>query len=159
MNGALPASRLDPVTMTKYGPVAPDAAVNDPATLPPPTAHVGFEIRPLGDEDIAQLVSNASNPEPRTATIVPGCPEFGVRVIAGVIRKLEVFRSYHGMPVTFTECVPKVAVDNTWNFPVMVPSEIEQVGEETTPLPVITQLVSLVLKPVPVTLTHVLRGP
>jgi hypothetical protein len=64
--------------------------VNDPAILPPAAAHVGFEIKPLGDEDIVQLVSAASNPEPKTVTIAPGCPEVGFRVMAGVTKKLEV---------------------------------------------------------------------
>ena len=93
MNGAYAASRPVPVTMTVYAPVAPEATVNVPATLPPAAAHIGFEIRPLGDDDIVQLVSVVENPEPRTLTVVPGCPELGFRVIAGVTKKLEALRS------------------------------------------------------------------
>jgi hypothetical protein len=93
LNGALPASPLVPVTVTTYELVAPEATVNDPDITPPASAHTGFEIRPLGEDEIAQLVSAASNPEPKTVTIVPGCPEVGFRVIAGVTKKLEACRS------------------------------------------------------------------
>lgn len=159
LNGALPASPLVPVTVTVYEAVAPDATVNEPDITPPANAHTGPEIRPLGEDEIAQLVSAGSNPVPKTITMVPGCPEVGFRVIAGVTKKLDALRSPVGEPVTFKGCTPRVAVDNTWNFPVMTPAEIVHVGEVTTALPVIVQLVSLVLNPVPLTVTHSLRGP
>lgn len=48
-----------------------------------------------------------------------------------------------------------------WAVPVMVPPVIVQVDEENNPagLDAIAQVVSLVLKPVPVTFTVILRGP
>jgi hypothetical protein len=60
--------------------------------------------------------------------------------------------------VTFRLNEPRLAPDDIWNEPVMVPPEIAQVGD-ATPLPVIVQFVSSKLKPVPVTFTKEFLGP
>jgi len=62
--------------------------VKVPDIAPPATAHTGLEINPLGDELIVQLVSPAAKPDPNTTTVVPGAPEAGVKVTAGVTKKL-----------------------------------------------------------------------
>lgn len=68
--------------------------MKDPDIAPPATAHTGFAMSPLGDEVIVQLVSpGVAKLEPRTVTTVPGDPEAGVRLIAGVTKKLAVFQS------------------------------------------------------------------
>ena len=126
LNTALPTSPLVPVTKTKYEPVAPEATVNEPDITPPATAHVGFAIRPLGPEDMVQLVSATEKPEPNTITTVPGAPEAGFRVIAGVTVKLAPTRSPVGYPVTFRDFKPRIAVDRTWNFPFRFPPVIAQ---------------------------------
>ena len=160
LNQALPASPVFPVTYTKYVPDAPDATVKVPDIVPPARAHTGFAIRPVGYEEIVQLVSPAAKPEPRTITTVPGDPEAGVRLMAGVTRKLAVFQSPIGSPVTLTGYEPsmKLALEFTWIVPVTVPPVIAQLYDPTT-CPVILQLVSRRLKPVPVTFTIEPRGP
>jgi hypothetical protein len=62
--------------------------VNDPDIEPPPSVHTGFEIKPLGDDVIVQLVSVAVKPDPKTATTVPGLPEDGVNEIDGVTKNV-----------------------------------------------------------------------
>ena len=98
-NDALPASPVVPVTMTEYAPLVPPATVNDPDIAPPATVHSGFEIRPLGDEEIAQPVSPRAKFEPETRTFVPGRPEAGNNEITGVTVKLAVPRSPSATPV------------------------------------------------------------
>jgi hypothetical protein len=89
VNTTLPASPVGaPVTVTVYAPLAPVATVKDPETTPTDTVHVGLEKRPLGDEEIKHVVSPEANPEPATATTVPGGPEAGVRVTVGPRRTM-----------------------------------------------------------------------
>jgi hypothetical protein len=166
LNRAVAASRLLPVTMTVYGVVAPDATVNEPDIVPPATVHIGFVIKPLGFEVIAQLVSKAEKPEPNTVTPVPGAPEAGFRVIAGVTVKLVNTRSPVSKPVTTRGFTPRVEVELIWNTPFRFPPEIAQVQTTLPPpqvptvgAPVMEHAVSLRLKPVPVTFTQVPGGP
>jgi hypothetical protein len=62
--------------------------MKDPDTTPTDTVHVELEKRPLGDEEIRHVVSPEANPEPATATTVPGGPEIGDRVTVGPDRIL-----------------------------------------------------------------------
>jgi hypothetical protein len=68
VNDVLEASPVVPVTVTMYCPLAPDATVNEPDTVPADTAQDGFEMRPLGDDEMVHPVSAKAKPEPKTAT-------------------------------------------------------------------------------------------
>jgi hypothetical protein len=90
VNDAAPLSPLGkPVTITEYVPLAPDATVNDPDTTPPDTVQIGFEISmgEEGDDEIVQLVSVASKPDPEITTLVPAPPVVGVKVRGAVTLK------------------------------------------------------------------------
>ena len=99
---ALPVSPVVPVTCTVYGPLVPDATVNDPDIAPPATVHNGLEMRPLGVEEIVHPVSpGLTKFEPETRTFVPERPEPGNKEIPGVNTKLAVPKSPR-LPVTVT---------------------------------------------------------
>jgi hypothetical protein len=85
LNDALPVSPVVPVTVTVYGPLAPDATVNDPDRAPPATVHSGFEMRTgeEGEVEIAQPESPAAKFEPEMRTGVPAGPEAGSNDIPG----------------------------------------------------------------------------
>jgi hypothetical protein len=72
LNVPMPVSPVFPVTVTVNVPLDPDATSNDPDIEPPDTVHDGFEMRPLGDEVMLQLVSPEEKPNPVIVTGVPG---------------------------------------------------------------------------------------
>ena len=100
VNVALPVSPVVPVTVTVYGPLVPDAAVNDPDIAPPATVQSGLEIRPLGDDVIVQPVSPAAKFVPVTRTFVPARPEAGNNERPAVTVKLPVPTSRPMSPVS-----------------------------------------------------------
>jgi hypothetical protein len=81
---ALALSPDDPVTVTVYVPPPPArATVKEPDTTPLDTVHTGFEMRPLGDDEIVQAVSAGPKFLPDTTTTVPRGPEAGDNVTVG----------------------------------------------------------------------------
>jgi len=67
-----------------YEPLVPAATVKDPERAPPATVQSALDARPVGVDEIVQLVSPAEKLEPTTRTLVPGRPEEGIRETAGV---------------------------------------------------------------------------
>ena len=122
LNAPCPVSPVVPVTSTVYGPLVPPATVNDPDIAPPATVHNGFEIRPVGVEEMLQPVSPAAKLEPETRTVVPGRPELGSSEIPGSTMKLVPPKSPKS-PVRVTVNVPGTAALATVNEPVMFPPE------------------------------------
>jgi hypothetical protein len=89
----MPTSPVEPVTVTKYVPLAAGATVNDAVTTPPATEQTGFEMRAgeKGDDEIEQVpVSPAAKPEPVITTELPAPPEEGESEIRPVLRKVGV---------------------------------------------------------------------
>jgi len=131
-NDACPVSPVVPATLTVYDPLVPDATVNEPDIAPPATVQSGFEMRPLGVEEIVQPVSPAAKFEPEMRTFVPGRPEVGSNEIPGSTVKLAVALSMLTpllVPHTTTVHPPTVAVvPLTVKDPDMVPPEIAQVN-------------------------------
>jgi hypothetical protein len=102
LNGAVPASPDVPVTVTEYAPLALDGTVNDPVIEPADTVQSALEIRPAGDDEIAQPVSLGAKFDPETTTCVPLPPELGVNAIPGSTVKLALPLSSEGFPVSVT---------------------------------------------------------
>jgi hypothetical protein len=98
VKGALPISPVVPVAITVYGPLVPDATLNDPDIAPPATAHSWFEIKPLGDEEMTQPVSFVLKFVPVSKTDVPTDPEPGKIESPGVTTKLAVPLSWPDKP-------------------------------------------------------------
>jgi hypothetical protein len=163
VNVALPVSPVVPVTVTVYGPLVPDATVNDPDIAVPATVQSGFEIRPLGDDEIVQPVSPTAKFVPVTRTFVPARPPVGSNESPAVTVKsavpLSTFTGPAVCPQTVTVDVPGITVLRTVNEPVMVPPEIAQGAPIGTSGPSISQSVSVGLNPVPVTEIDAPRGP
>jgi hypothetical protein len=163
VNVATPVSPVVPVTVTVYGPVAPDATTNEPAIDPPAIVHTGFEIRAgvRGLAEIVHPVSPAAKPDPEIRTFVPGVPAVGNNVSLARTVKSAVPASVPGAPPTVTVNGPVPTAAPTVNVPVTVPPIIEHTtgGKAATPAPVIPHDVSLALNPVPDTDTTWPRVP
>lgn len=168
LNDACPVSPVVPATLTVYEPLVPDATVNDPDIASPATVHSGFEMRPLGVEEIVHPTSPAAKFEPEMRTFVLGRPEAGSNEIPGSTVKLVVAPSINAAPlVPFTTTVhpPTVAVvPFTVKDPETVPPEIAHVAAyvvliSPVGLLVILHPVSFRLKLLPVTVIVLPRGP
>jgi hypothetical protein len=90
VNVALPMSPVVPVISTLYGPLVPDATMNDPDITPPATVQSGLEIRPSGDDKIEQPASAKAKFVPVMRTFVPARPKAGSNEIPGSTVKLAV---------------------------------------------------------------------
>jgi hypothetical protein len=159
VNVACPVSPVVPATLTVYGPIVPDATVNDPDIAPPATAQSGLEIRPLGDEVIVQPVSPAAKLLPVMRTFVVARPEVGSNEIAGSTVKSVVPKSVPGAPVTVTVVTPGTIAAITGNEPVTTPPEIVQDAPPPTAGPARAHVKSVGLKPVPDTDIDAPTGP
>lgn len=121
-------------------PLVPVATVKDPDIAPPATVQSGFEMRPVGADVIAQLVSFPAKFVPMTRTVVPGLPEAGLRLIVAPITKLAVALSFLGTPTALTTKFPG-EIDGTVNEPDMLPTTVtahDPVGIQdvgTSPIP------------------------
>ena len=134
--------------------------MNDPDIVPPTSTQDGLEINPLGDEVIAHPTSPATKFVPDTATSVLARPEVGDSVIVGVNWNGADLEVPLGFEVTVTVEVPGTAAPTTVNEPVTTPPVIEHVDDAMMlGVEVIAQVVSLVVKPVPLTDTIVPVGP
>jgi hypothetical protein len=144
-----------------YGPLVPDATVNDPDIAPPATVQSGLVIKPLGDDEIVQPVSPAAKFVPVIRTFVPARPEAGNNESPAVIVKLAVPTSPSD-PVRVTVEDPGTCAA-TIKEPVSVPALALQAagGAAATAGPVIEAglHVSATAKPVPVTKIVAPTGP
>ena len=75
------------MTVTVYGPLAPDATTNAADTLPLHIEHEELVNRPLGLEESVHVVSPEAKFEPMTRTFVPARPEDGVTATIAVTVK------------------------------------------------------------------------
>lgn len=122
--------------------------------------HEGLVINPLGDEVIAHPASLVAKLEPETLTTVPARPEFTDNTIVGVNWNGADLEVPLGFEVTVTVETPGAAAPTTVNEPVTTPPVIEHVCDATIlGEAVMAQLVSVVVKPLPVTMTMVPAGP
>lgn len=134
--------------------------MKDPDIVPATSTHDGVEINPLGDEVIAHPVSPAAKFEPETLTTVLARPEVGDSAIVGVNWNGADLEVPLGFEVTVTVETPGTAAPTTVNEPVTTPPVIEHVCVDTIlGEAVMVQLVSLGVKPDPVTETIVPVGP
>ena len=140
-------------------PFVPVATVNDPDIAPPAIVQSGFEISPVTSDAIAQLVSLLLKFDPEMRTVVPGLPAAGSRLITGFSEKVAVALSFMGNPMAL---ITRLAgpTSGTVNEPVMLPTPVTAHDDDANgyhavgagPLPYwSTQLVSIALKLVPVT--------
>ena len=88
VNVATPVSPVVPVTVTVYEPVAPDATMKDPETVPElDITQAALVSRPLGLEDSVHVVSAAAKFDPETRIFAPVTPDDGVTVTVAVTAK------------------------------------------------------------------------
>jgi len=162
VNVACPVSPVVPATLTVYGPLVPDATVNDPDIAPPATVQSGLEIRPSGDEVIVQPVSPTAKFVPVMRTFVVARPEVGSNEMPGTSVKAAVPTSPSGAPVRVRVNAPGGCAPPTTKVPVIVPPVgTEHVKPVTAGLAssTVPGHTSAKLKPVPVTDIDAPRGP